>query len=81
MAGCEGPGCAGSLPAGALTNAGQRLLWGALLANRAAVRAGVERVLQVPQGRGRRHIHDDISVVVVLLRPAAEVAAALSGSS
>jgi hypothetical protein len=80
MAGCEGPGCAGSMPAGALGNAGQRLLWGALLANRTAGRVGVERVLAIPQGRGRRGIHDDISVVVVLLRPPADAAAALAAA-
>lgn len=48
-------------------NAGQRLLWGALMQNPVSRKYGVQYLTQIPPGRQRRSAHDDISVVVVFL--------------
>jgi len=53
-------------------NAGQRLLWGALLQNPVSRRYGVQYLTQIPPGRQRRSAHDDISVVVIFLSKDAE---------
>mmetsp|Transcript_64536 Transcript_64536/g.153929 ORF Transcript_64536/g.153929 Transcript_64536/m.153929 type:complete len:420 (+) Transcript_64536:90-1349(+) len=54
---------------GELTHPSSRLLWTALRENPVAQRFGLQFVLNIEQGAGRRQVHDDISIVVLWLRP------------